>query len=64
MVTINLQQCRINNSGEKINPKDEKRDLRKLCAGKLTVFRIVALCSVVEIYRRFRDASYLHHQDY
>jgi hypothetical protein len=30
---------------------------------KMTVFWYVAPCSLVEIYRRFRDAYCLHHQD-
>jgi hypothetical protein len=29
---------------------------------KLTVFRDVAPCSLVEVYRRFRGAYCLHHQ--
>jgi hypothetical protein len=30
---------------------------------RMTVFWDVAPCSLVEVYRRFRNACYLHHQD-
>jgi hypothetical protein len=29
---------------------------------KMAVFRVVAPCRLVEFYRRFRGACYLHHQ--
>jgi hypothetical protein len=29
---------------------------------KMTVFMVVAPCSLVEVYRRFRDSCSLHHQ--
>jgi hypothetical protein len=29
---------------------------------KMAVFWVVAPCSLVEVYRRFRGACYLHHQ--
>jgi hypothetical protein len=29
---------------------------------KITVFWVAAPCSLVEVYRRFRGACYLHHQ--
>jgi hypothetical protein len=29
---------------------------------KMAVFCVVAPCSLVEVYRRFRGACYLHHQ--
>jgi hypothetical protein len=29
---------------------------------KMAVFRVVALCSLVEVYQRFKGFYYLHHQ--
>jgi hypothetical protein len=29
---------------------------------KMAVFRVVVLCSLVEVYQHFRGTSYLHHQ--
>jgi hypothetical protein len=31
---------------------------------KMTAFCGIASCSLVELYRRFRGACHLHHQDY
>jgi hypothetical protein len=30
--------------------------------GKMTVFWVVAPCSLVEVYRRFRGSCFVHHQ--
>jgi hypothetical protein len=46
MITMHLLKCQV-----------------LIAAGtKKTVFCVIAPCSLVEIYRRFRGACYLHHQ--
>jgi hypothetical protein len=37
-------------------------EILRVTSMKMAVFWVVALCSLVEIKRRFRGARYLHHQ--
>jgi hypothetical protein len=40
-----------------------KEIMNKICSGiKISVFWVAEPCSLVEVYRRFRDACCLHHQ--